>query len=97
MAGGWLQHAVARCAVWRRSFGPIPTFTTFETMVAIKYNRKGRPIFGTLWQRLWWGLGCWSHERRETKHYHVHIYWRIVDGNLESFSNAQPRQLRPVS
>jgi hypothetical protein len=55
--------AVARCAVWRRSFGPIPTFTTFETMnIAIKYNRKGRPIFGTLWQRLWWGLGCWSHE-----------------------------------
>jgi len=69
-------------------FRPSPPSLQWSFMnIDIKY-RKGRPIFGTLWQRLWWGLGCWSHERRITAHYHVHIYWRIVDGNLESFSLA---------
>ena len=56
--------------------------------IAIKYDRKGRPIFGTFCQRLWWGLGCWSRERRDTDRYRVYIYWRIVDGNLESYSLA---------
>ena len=55
--------------------------------VAITY-RNGRPVFGTFWQRVWWGLGCWSREWRETRHYRVCVYWRIVNGNLESFSMA---------
>ena len=58
----------------------------------VNFNKHGRPIFGTCWQRLLWGLGGYSCERRETTHYIVNVYWRVVNGNLESFSLASPKR-----
>ncbi len=52
------------------------------------FRKDGRPVFGTIWQRLWWALGGLSRERRETTHYNVYIYYRVRHGSLESFSLA---------
>ena len=58
----------------------------------VNFDKHGQPIFGNFWQRLWWGLGCYSCERRETAHYIVNIYWRVKAGSLESFSLASPKR-----